>query len=300
MTEAMGIAADQAQTVPNSAGTARPKLRAPANACDCHIHIYDPERFAFTPSSKVAPRHATAPDYRLLQRRLGTTRGVIVTPRNYATDNRATVDAIAQLGKDGRGIAVLRPTVTERELEKLHQAGVRGTRLTLGDPASAIVNPTMIAPLASRVAELGWHVQLNVSGDQIVELVNILERLPCQLVFDHMANPSLPAGIGHPSHKIVRRLIDSGRAWVKLSGAYLNSQIGPPSYPEATAIARAFVKASPERLLWGSDWPHPSLADDHKPNDANLFDLLSEWAPQKWVRHRILVQNPAELYGFGK
>jgi predicted TIM-barrel fold metal-dependent hydrolase len=126
----------------------------------------------------------------------------------------------------------------------------------------------------------------------------VLRRLPLQLVFDHMGRPPLPAGIQHPSHGIIRGLIDQGRAWVKLSGAYLNTAIGPPSYPESTQIARAFVKAAPERLVWGSDWPHPTQPNNSKPDDAVLFDLLSEWAPDPATRTRILVRNPESLYGF--
>jgi len=158
----------------------------------------------------------------------------------------------------------------------------------------------MIEPLAKRIARLGWHVQFNVEGEQIIELADLLRRLPTQLVFDHLANPTLPAGIEHRSHAIVRGLVDRGRAWVKLSGAYSNSKIGPPSYPEATRTARAFVKAAPERLVWGSDWPHPTMPDDNKPNDALLFDLLAEWAPDEATRTRILVRNPEALYGFAK
>jgi predicted TIM-barrel fold metal-dependent hydrolase len=232
----------------------------------------------------------------LLQKRIGTTRVVIVTPRNYATDNRATVDAIAQLG-NARGVAVLHPDVTEAELKRLNDAGVRGTRFSLGDPATAVVTPDMIEPLAKRIAPFGWHVQFNVQGEQIVQLADIMRRLPTPMVFDHLGNPPLPAGAAHPSHAIIRRLLDQGRAWVKLSGAYLNSKIGPP-YPEATAIAQAFVKAAPERLVWGSDWPHPTSPGPSKPNDAMLFDLLSEWAPSDALRHRILVENPESLYGF--
>jgi predicted TIM-barrel fold metal-dependent hydrolase len=286
------------QPVSNSAGTEPPKLGAPEGACDCHMHIYDPARFAMPPSKRVAPSNATVSHYRLLQKRIGTTRVVIVQPRNYAIDNRVTVDAIAQLGPNARGVAVLHPTVTETELGKLHEAGIRGIRFTLGDPATAVVKVDMIEPLAKRVAGLGWHVQFNLEGEQIVELADLLGRLPTQLVFDHLANPTLPAGIEHRSHAIVRGLVDRGRAWVKLSGAYSNSKIGPPSYPEATKTAQAFVKAAPERLVWGSDWPHPTMPDGNKPNDALLFDLLTEWAPDEATRNRILVRNPEALYGF--
>ena len=128
-----------AQQVSNSAGTGPPRLKAPANACDCHMHIYDPDRFPLTPNPKVAPTNAAVPQYRLLQKRIGTTRVVIVTPRNYATDNRATVDAIAQLGANARGVAVVHPTATDAELRRLRDAGVRGIRFSLGDPASAVV-----------------------------------------------------------------------------------------------------------------------------------------------------------------
>jgi len=286
-----------AQTpVPNSVGTNLPKLKAPANATDCHMHIYDPGRFALAPSPRVAPVNAAVPQYQLLQKRNGTTRVVIVTPRNYATDNRATVDAIMRLG-NARGVAVLHPDVSDAELKRLNDAGIRGTRLSLGDPATAVVTPDMVEPMAKRVAPLGWHLQLNMGGDQIVAMADVLKRLPTQLVFDHLGIPPLPAGTDHPSHAFIRGLLDSRRAWVKLSGAYLNTKVGPP-YPEATKIAQAFVKAAPERLVWGSDWPHPSEANDKKPNDALLFDLLTEWAPAEATRHRILVENPEALYGF--
>jgi predicted TIM-barrel fold metal-dependent hydrolase len=297
-TSAISVGVSQAQPVPNSAGTESPTLKAPPRACDCHHHIYDPARFAMPPSKRPAPSHGTVAEYRLLQKRLGTTRSVVVQPRNYATDNEVTIDALKQLAPNSRGVAVVHPTVTDSELKRFNDAGVRGIRFSLGDPATAVVTPDMIEPLAKRIATLGWHIQFNVDGEQVVELQTLLRRLPTPLVFDHLAHPPLPAGIEHPSHRIVRDLIDKGRTWVKLSGAYANSTVGPPSYPEATRIAQAFVKAAPERLVWGSDWPHPGLPDNNKPNDARLFDLLLEWAPDQTTRTRILVGNPEILYGF--
>jgi len=288
-----------ARPVPNSTGTAPPKLTAPPNACDCHMHIYDPARFPMAPSKRVAPSHATVAEYRLLQERIGTTRVVVVQPCNYATENAVTLDALAQFAPNARGIAVVHPTVTDVELKSFNQAGIRGIRFSLGDPATAVVKPDMVEPLAKRVADFGWHVQLNVEGEQIVEFEAMLRRLPTQLVFDHLAHPPLPAGIDHRSHAIVRDLVDKDRAWVKLSGAYSNSKAGPPSYPEATKIAQAFVKAAPERLVWGSDWPHPGVRET-KPDDALLFDLLTEWAPEEATRNLILVRNPEVLYGFSK
>jgi len=284
--------------VPNSTGTEPPKTKAPANATDCHMHIYDEARYHMPPSPRVAPTDAAVPQYQLLQKRIGTTRVVIVTPRNYATDNRATVDAIARLG-NARGVAVLHPDIADTELKRLNEAGIRGTRFSLGDPATAVVTPDMVEPMAKRVAPLGWHLQLNMGGEQIVAMADVLKRLPTTIVFDHLGIPPLPAGIAHPSHAIIRGLLDGGRAWVKLSGAYLNSKVGPP-YPEATNIAQDFVKAAPERLVWGSDWPHPTSPGPTKPNDAQLFDLLAVWAPNDATRTRILVQNPETLYGFSR
>src|SRR6266403_5780086 len=289
-----------AQPVPNSVGIEPPKLKAPANAADCHMHTYDPARFPMSPIPRAAPTNATVEDYRLLQKRIGTTRVVIVQPRNYATDNRVTLYAISQLGPNARGVAVVTPAIADAELKAFHAGGIRGIRFSLADPSSRAVTPEMVEPLSKRVADLGWHVQFNIDGGQIVELRELLLRLPSQMVFDHLAHPPLPAGIQHPSHGIVRGLIDKGRTWVKLSGAYGNSKVGPTSYPEAATIAQAFVKAAPERLVWGSDWPHPGLPNDNKPNDALLFDLLGEWAPDEATRNRILVQKPETLYGFGK
>jgi D-galactarolactone isomerase len=289
-----------AQPVPNSSGTAPPKLKAPANACDCHHHIYDPARFAMPPSPRPAPSNGSVAEYRLLQKRIGTTRNVVVQPRNYATDNEVTLDALKQLGANSRGVAVVRPAITDAELKRFNDAGVRGIRFSLGDPKSRVVTPEMIEPLAKRIANLGWHIQFNVDGEQIVALAELLRRLPTPLVFDHLGHPPLPAGSEHESHAILRGLIDKGRTWVKLSGAYSNTTIGPPAYPDATKIAQAFVKAAPERLVWGSDWPHPGMPDNNKPDDSVLFDLLSVWAPDEATRNRILVQNPETLYGFAK
>ncbi|MDB5921744.1 MAG: amidohydrolase 2 [Betaproteobacteria bacterium] len=298
-----GISAGQshAQQVPNSVGTEPPKLRAPRNACDCHHHIYDPDRFPMPPGKgRPAPSNGTVSDYRLLQKRIGTTRSVVVQPRNYGIENEVTIDALKQLAPNSRGVAVVHPSITDAELKRFNEAGVRGIRFSLGDPASAVVKPEMIEPLAKRIANLGWHIQFNVDGEQIVELEAMLRRLPTPLVFDHLGHPPLPAGIAHASHRIVLSFIEKGRTWVKLSGAYSNTKIGPPSYADATKIAQAFVKSAPERLVWGSDWPHPGMPDNNKPDDALLFDLMTEWASDEATRNRILVTNPEVLYGFPK
>jgi D-galactarolactone isomerase len=284
--------------VPNSSGAEPPRLKAPACACDCHMHIYDGERFPpLRPGSRMQT-NAAVPQYRLLQQRIGTTRTVVVTPAVYITDNRVTLDAISQLGTDARGVAVVHPTVTDGELKTLAAAGIRGIRFTQFDPATAVTTLDMIPPLARRVHDLGWHVQVHMRADQIVAAADLWPKLPSTIVFDHLGRLPQPAGVDHPAFALIRGLLDKGRTWVKLSGAYLDSKAGAPTYADVTAVAQAFVKAAPERMVWGSDWPHPTETGGHKPNDAELFDLLGDWVPDERTRHRILVDNPAALYGF--
>jgi predicted TIM-barrel fold metal-dependent hydrolase len=158
----------------------------------------------------------------------------------------------------------------------------------------------MIAPMAKRIADLGWHMQFAMEGEMIDRMATMLRRLPATLVFDHLAKPPQPAGIDHASHRLVRELLDTGRAWVKVSGAYANSKLGPP-YADSARVARAFIKAAPERVVWGTDWPHPGVpADKARPDDALLIDLLAEWAGNDAACNRILVENPAVLYDFGR
>ena len=285
------------QAVPNSSGAEAPTLKAPAGACDCHMHIYDAEGFPPPRPGSRLQANARPADYKRLQQRLGTSRTVVVTPAAYGTDNRVTVDAIVQLG-DARGVAVVLPEVTDAELKQLSGGGIRGIRFTVFDPATAVTGIDMIEGLARRVADLGWHVQIHMRGDQIVDNAAMLERLAAPIVIDHIGRIPHPAGVDHAAFQVMRRLIDKGRTWVKLSGAYQDTKVGPPSYADVTKVAQALVKAAPERMVWGSDWPHPTEKD--KPNDAMLFDLLADWAPDAATRRRILVDNPAALYGFAR
>ena len=284
--------------VPNSAGQERPRLAAPPDACDCHLHVYDPAFEMARPDAR-AVANATVEDYRALQARIGTTRAVVVQPAAYGTDNRVTVDAVAKLGQErARGIAVVHPSVTDAQLQSLHDAGIRGVRFTQHDPRTAVTTPEMIEPIARRVASLGWHVQLHLLAPQIVALRETLLRLPGTIVIDHMARLPQPEGTAHDAWTIVKAMLERGQGWVKLSGVYLESREGPPVYRDVLDVARTFVRLAPERCVWGSDWPHPTERES-KPDDARLFDLLGEWAGSDATRHRILVDNPRELYGFG-
>ena len=282
--------------VPHSAGTSAPRLKAPPAAADCHLHVYDPA-FPMAWPKLRAVANASVEQYRLLQQRLGTQRAVVVQPAPYGVDNRGIVAAIAALGAEhARGVAVLHPSVTDAELDALHAGGIRGLRFSMHDPKTAVTSHDMILPLAERIAERGWHVQLHLRGEQIVELEETIARIPCGVVFDHMARLPQPAGVRHFAFEIVARRLEAGNGWVKLSGAYLDTRVGPPRYADATKVAREWVKIAPERLVWGSDWPHPT--EQSKPDDAVLMDLLQEWARDEPTRRRILVENPAALYGF--
>lgn len=285
------------QATPWTAGSQPALLQLPPLAADCHIHIYD-ERFHYDPGAQLRPGPATVGDYRLLQARLGTSRCVVVQPSSYGTDNACLVDALRQFGADARGVAVVDASVTEEELRALDAAGVRGARFNLARPGGAMVEA--LETVAERVAPFGWHLQLHALADVWTGLEAVLRRLPLPLVIDHLGRLPQPAGLSHSAWPVLRRLVDEGRAWVKISGAYHDTRTGGPDYVDTGAVVKAWVGAAPERVVWGTDWPHPSATAGEKPlpDDARLLDLLGEWVPSRTLRHRILVENPALLYGF--
>jgi predicted TIM-barrel fold metal-dependent hydrolase len=298
LTLAVGTAASLArlagaQSVPWSAGTEAAKPKAPPHATDCHHHIYD-SRFPVDPRAALHPDDASVGDYRLLQRRIGTSRNVVVQPSTYGIDNGGLIAALQAFGPSARGIAVVDTTVSDVELQTLHAAGVRGIRFNVVAPGG-VTSIDMVAPLAKRIAALRWHVQVFATADLIAGTEDLWRGLPCDVVFDHLGH--VPR-VDHPAFGVIQRLMHEGRAWVKLSGAYIGSTVGPPTYADRSVVARAFVKAAAGRCLWGSDWPHPTERPDHKPDDAILFDLLADWAPDPSIRQRILVDNPAKPYGF--
>ena len=279
-----------------SGGKAPPRVPAPDGATDCHFHVYD-ARYPAAVDTTLRHGDAPAEDYRALQRRLGTSRGVLVQPSTYGTDNRLHLAALQDLGIERfRMVAVVEPGVADAELRRLHAAGVRGVRFNLTQPGPLALGD--LEPMARRLAELGWHCQLNMRPDQVVAAERVLLRLPCRIVFDHLGRIRDPGGPDAEAFAAIRRLLDHGRAWVKLSGIYITSREGPPGYADAGAVAAAFATAAPERMLWGSDWPHPTKPAGRKPDDARLLDLLAEWVPNEDARRRVLVDNPAEVYGF--
>jgi len=283
--------------IAHSTATRAPRLPTPRGACDSHLHICDP---VLDPRTPAVLHNATVGAYRELQALLGTQRAVVVQPRPYGTDHRVTLDAIAQLGiAHARGIGVVHPSVSEAELDTLHAGGIRGARFSLYTPHQAAVGFEMVEPLGQRLHARGWHLQLHWTADQIVQHADLLLRLPTTLVFDHLARLPVPEGSAHPAFKVVRELIARGRAWVKLSGAYLCSQLPSGSgHPDVSDIARAWVALAPDRLVWGSDWPH-TTEPAPKPDDTELLELLHRWTGSDTLYQQVLVDNPARLYGFG-
>lgn len=257
------------------------------------MHFFD-KRVATVPGAPVLHPDAFAADYRRIQERIGTQRCVVVTPSAYGTNNQVTLEGMAAIGPNARGVAVVDTSVTDQELQRLHGLGVRGVRFNLVQAGAT--NLGMAAPLAERLKQFGWHIQFNMPAQMMREAEGVLAALPVKIVFDHMGHLPQPAGTADASFETLRRLLGGGKAWVKLSGPYLDTKQGGPDYPDTSMVARELARVAPERMVWASDWPHATEKD--KPDDAALFDLLTAWAPDEAVRRRILVQNPAELYDF--
>ena len=275
------------------ASAAALRAKAPANSADCHLHIYE-SRFPVDPKSKLRPPDATVADYRQVQERLGTTRCVIVQPSTYGVDNRCMLQAVAQMGRSARGVAVVDSGVSDAELKRMDAAGVRGIRFNLEQAGATTLD--MVEPLARRIAPLGWHIQVNAGPEKIREAAEIWKGLPVEVVFDHLAHVPAPGGLDS-AYGLVIDLLEKRKGWVKLSGVYIDSKVGPPSYSDRKAITQAYVKNAPDRLVWGTDWPHPTVSGT-KPDNLVLLNLLFDWVPDEETRTRILVRNPEKLYGF--
>lgn len=282
---------DDAARIPFTASLAPPRLVVPPGAVDCHHHVYD----GAAPVAPGAREHATATlaDHARLMARLGVQRQVLVQPSTYGLDNTLHLAALRAAGPArARMVAVVRPDFDAGQAREMAAAGVVGGRANLvqGIPLA----PADVAPLARRMADLGWHMQIFAHAAQIAELAPVLRAAPCPVVFDHFAQLPLADWAAHPAWAVVMDLVQAGRGWVKLSSPYSLDQTQPAA---VTPLARALVAAAPERMVWGTNWPHPNATTI--PDDSALLDLLADWAPDAAQRRAILVDNPARLYGFG-
>lgn len=269
----------------------RPTHAPPAGAVDCHHHVYD-GRFALVPGAAYRPGDATADDYQAFRARLGFAASVVVQPSVYGFDNACTVDAVRRLGA-ARAVAVISGDEAPAALAALGAQGVVGVRLQAVGPTRATLD--RLEALARRADEQGWHLQLHLDADLVVAAADRLAALDVPMVFDHFARIPQPDGVAHPAFRVVADLVGRGRTWVKLSAGYHFTRSGGPDYADVGALTRAFLALAPERMLWGTDWPHPTEAT--KPDVAVLFDRLVEWAGPDTAR-RVLVDNPRALYRF--
>jgi D-galactarolactone isomerase len=270
-----------------------PELKTPAGACDCHMHIYE-DRYPAVSTAAFPNPTAPLSEYREVQRQLGLERVIVVQPSGYGFDNQCTLEAVAALGPSARAIVVIRPETPDAELRRLHAAGARGVRFHM--LPGGVLPWDVLEPMAARIAPLGWHIQLQLDGRTLPEYEARIGNLPCDLVIDHNGKFLEPVGVDHPGFKVLLRLLDSGRCWVKVSAPYETSKTGAPRYEDVAVLAKALINANPERCVWASNWPHPNRKT--LPDNAALLDLLLDWTGSETVRRRILADNPARLYGF--
>lgn len=276
----------------HSAGSNPPVIDVPIGACDCHMHVFDD---ASPPAPSAVLTHPTAGlvAYRRVHERLGLRRHVIVQPSVYGLDNRLLLETLAAAGSRALGVAVVDDSVTDPQLQDLSAKRIVGTRFNLVQ--HGVTHIGMLRTVASRIQPFGWHVQLHLRPDELLAHEHLIADLPVPVVLDHWgrvaSEPSKQASVA----ACIQRLLEGGNTWVKLSGAYLASH-AQPAFSDLGIHARAWAAARPDRLVWGTDWPHATEAE--KPSDAALMDLLAQWLPDAGIRHQVLVTNPERLYGF--
>jgi predicted TIM-barrel fold metal-dependent hydrolase len=295
----------------SAAAATRVSFSVPAGATDCHTHIFgDPAQFPFAPSRGYTPQPALPEAMRRMMGTLGMERVVIVTPSVYGTDNRATLYGIREIGKGARGIAVIDEKTSEQELDAMHRGGVRGIRLNL--TTAGVTDPAQgrarFQRAAERMQRRGWHIQMYATLGVINGIRDLVLDAPVPVVFDHFGGAKAALGVEQPGFATLVELVKSGKAYVKISGAYRASDNGP-DYPDAAPLAKMLIAANPARIVWGTDWPHPDSPGPagRKPteisaplpiDDTRLLNQLPVWAPDSAIRRKILVDNPARLYGF--
>ena len=283
----------------------------PPNACDCHTHIHgDPAKYPYFEGRVYTPEAALPTEMAQLHASLNIKRVVIVTPSVYGTDNAATLYGMAARGEDARGVAVIGAKTTDAELDAMGKAGVVGIRLNLntGGTNDPVIGAQRLEDGLKRIAARGWHVQIYTNLAMISALKDKVAASPVPVVFDHFGGAKASLGPDQPGFADLLGLVRAGKVYVKISGAYRASDKGP-DYADAAPLARALIAANPERIVWGTDWPHPNsaahpsrtrfdIAPFYDIDDGLLLNQLAAWAPDAALRQKILVDNPARLYKF--
>lgn len=270
-------------------------LTLPPGACDAHCHIFGPaDRFPFSPNRSYTPPDAGIDDFERLQARLGLSRAVFVQASCHGTDNRAMVDALHRGGGRYAGVAMIDSSFDGDDLAELHEAGVRATRFNFVAHLGGAPDLDRFWRTVERVTPLGWHIVLHFDAVDLPKYGELLERMPCEYVIDHMARVDATAGLDQEPFRALLDLLRDDRCWVKVSGAERLTAGGAPPYDDVVPYAQAILAAAPDRVLWGTDWPHPNVR--HMPDDGDLVDLLAAIAPDEALRQRLLVTNPDRLY----
>jgi predicted TIM-barrel fold metal-dependent hydrolase len=312
MMSAVACMATASFAVPTDAAASQRRggmFSPPPGACDCHVHVIGPQAlYPMVPERAYTPPEANVTNLRVHLSQLRVSRVVLIQPSFYGTDNQCMVSALQELGSIARGIAVVDDTIPDEELAVLAANGVRGVRVNLEssgvrDPAAA---RRALSALATRIAPLGWHIQIYASSRVIAAAADDIAQLDVPVVLDHFGMLQTKNGSDQPDMGPISELVRSGRAYVKLSAPYRISHAAP-HYSDVQPFARAFIEANPERVLWASDWPHTDRAPGKGPtevspfrvvDDRAVFGLLEGWADNREVLQKILVSNPAALYGF--
>ena len=270
-----------------------PRLKAPPGTWDTHMHVYEPG-YAIAPTATSKPHDAPTSEYLKVRKNLGIAHTVVVQPSAYGKDNSCTITAMQMMGPNSRGIAVADENVTDAELARLNAAGIRGLRFFFF--LGGVLKWEALEPLTTRVQKFGWHIIVQLDGRNFPEREAALKRLPGNIIIDHVGKFIEPVKPNDPAFGALLHLVETGRFYVKLSAPYETSKIGPPNYDDVGALAKALVKAAPERMLWASNWPYVATPKERIPKDAWMLDLLLDWAPDEAMRKKILVDNPARLY----
>ena len=284
-------------TAPPDPNTKKPQFRPPPLACDAHCHIFGPaSKFPYDPEASYHPPDSPFEALQKLHSILGIERAVIVHASCHGPDMRATLDGIARSKGRYRGTAIIDESYGDREFREMHDGGIRAVRFNFvrhlgGRPDMAFFNRTV-----ERVKDMGWHLILHLDATDLVEFDALFKRIPVPMVIDHMGRVQAAEGLEQPAFKVLLEWMKNDKFWVKVCGAERVSSKGPP-FTDAVPFARKLIEAAPDRILWGTDWPHPNVGK-HMPNDGDLVDLFAQMAPEAELQRKILVDNPARLYGF--
>jgi 2-pyrone-4,6-dicarboxylate lactonase len=283
---------------PPDPNTRKPAFRPPAGACDAHCHIFGPaDRYPYAADRTYTPPDAPLSRFKELQATLGLTRAVLVNASCHGRDNTVIVDAIAQSGGRYRGVANADDSFTEREFQTLHAQGFRGARFNFVKHLGGVPDMGEFERVLARIGPLGWHVDLHFDAADLLQFEPMLSGLKLPFIIDHMGRVPTAAGLEQPPFQQLLKLARNlPNCWVKISGSERISSAGPP-FTDAVPFAQALIAAAPERILWGTDWPHPNITRQ-MPNDGDLVDLIPLMMPDALMQRRILVDNPHRLYQF--